>query len=260
MTGPSRAESPRYALLLTCEHAGNHIPREYVSLFAGAKDVLASHRGWDPGALEFTRSLSRSFRTPFHHLLWSRLLVESNRAPSNQRIWSRYTTHLPPDEKRRILDRYWWPHRREVEAAVRAGLERARTVFHVAVHSFTNHLDGERNADIGLLYDPRRAEKGLCVGWETILNELDPTLRVRRNYPYRGMADGLPTWLRRKFPDSAYLGVELEFNQALIGTPLWAKTKRTVADSMRRLMTPGPGGQTTWPPRPTPRTGSRTKS
>ncbi len=88
------------------------------------------------------------------------------------------------------------------------GVERARTVFHVAVHSFTNYLDGERNADIGLLYDPRRAEKGLCVRWEEILNELDPALRVRRNYPYRGEADGLPTWLRRKFPDRAYVGVE----------------------------------------------------
>ena len=235
MTGPSRGSKPRYALLLTSEHAGNRIPREYAALFAGAEDVLASHRGWDPGTLELTRWLSRSFEVPFHHVLWSRLLVESNRAPTNRRIWSRYTADLPPQEKRLILDRYWWPHRREVEAAVKTGIERAKTVFHVAVHSFTNYLDGERNADIGLLYDPRRAEKGLCERWETILNELDPALRVRRNYPYRGVADGLPTWLRRKFPDRAYLGVELEFNQAMIGTPLWAKTKHTVADSIRRL-------------------------
>jgi predicted N-formylglutamate amidohydrolase len=240
VSGPAaspRAKRPRYALLLTSEHAGNRIPREYAALFARADDVLASHRGWDPGTLELTRSLSRSFHTPFHHVLWSRLLVESNRAPTNPRIWSRYTADLPAAEKRRILDRYWWPHRREVEAAVRAGLKRATTVLHVAIHSFTNHLDGERNADIGLLYDPRRAEKALCVRWETILLDLDPDLRVRRNYPYRGVADGLPTWLRRRFPDRAYLGVEFEFNQALLGTARWAKTKRTVADSVRKLMT-----------------------
>ena len=60
---------------------------------------------------------------------------------------------------------------------------------------------------------------------------------MRRNYPYRGRADGLPTWLRRKFPDRAYVGVEFELNQALVGTPRWAGTKRTVTESIRRLMT-----------------------
>jgi hypothetical protein len=76
----------------------------------------------------------------------------------------------------------------------------------------------------------------LCERWERILYELDPALRVRRNYPYRGQADGLPTWLRRKFPDRAYVGLEFELNQALVGTSRWAGTKRTVAHSIRRLM------------------------
>jgi predicted N-formylglutamate amidohydrolase len=170
--------------------------------------------------------------------LWTRLLVESNRAPTNRRIWSSYTADLPPAEKSRILEKYWWPHRRKVEDAVKAKQRNGKTVFHVAVHSFTNYLDGERNADIGILYDPRRAEKKLCERWESILNEIDPTLRVRRNYPYRGEADGLPTWLRRKFPDRAYVGVEFELNQALIGTPRWSSTKRSVAESIRRLLLP----------------------
>ena len=235
----SSAGGSRYALVLTCEHAGNRLPREYAGLFSGAEKVLASHRGWDPGAFELTRSLSQSFATPFLHVLWSRLLVESNRATTNRRIWSQYTADLDPVQKRRVLDLYYWPHRRAVEAAVSTARRPAKTVFHLAVHSFTNYLDGERNADIGLLYDSTRpAEKELCMRWETILNELDPTLRVRRNYPYRGSADGLPTWLRRKLPDRAYAGVEFEFNQVLLGTPRWAKAKRTIADSVRGLMSP----------------------
>jgi predicted N-formylglutamate amidohydrolase len=227
----------KYALLLTCEHGDNRIPREYASLFAGAKDVLASHRGWDPGALDCARSLSRTFREPLLYVLWTRLLVESNRAPTNPRIWSSYTKDLPPAEKKRILERYWWPHRRKVEAEVRTKHRGGKTVFHVAVHSYTGNLDGDvRNADIGILYDPRRAERKLCERWESIFYELDPTLRVRRNYPYRGIADGLPTWLRRKFPDRAYVGVEFELNQALIGTARWGPAKRTVAESIRRLL------------------------
>jgi predicted N-formylglutamate amidohydrolase len=164
--------------------------------------------------------------------------VESNRSPSNRRIWSRYTAELSPAEKKRILDRYWWPHRREVEAAVEAGLERARTVVHVAVHSFTGVLDGERrNADIGLLYDSRRrSEKGLCERWEDALSQLDPAIRVRRNYPYLGKADGLATWLRRKLPDRSYVGVEFELNQDLLGTSRYAGVDRAIADSLRAAM------------------------
>ena len=45
------ARRPPRAPALTCEHGGNRIPREYAHLFRGARAVLASHRGWDPGAL-----------------------------------------------------------------------------------------------------------------------------------------------------------------------------------------------------------------
>jgi predicted N-formylglutamate amidohydrolase len=227
-------KTSRTAILLTCEHAGNRIPREYAHLFKGAGELLASHRGWDPGALDFVRGVSRQLHTPFHHVMWSRLLVESNRAPTNPRIWSRFTKDLPIEERRQILEKYWWPNRRDVEASVKKAIGQGKTVLHIAIHSLTNKLDGvERNIDVALLYDSTRpAEKALCVRWEKILNELDPEIRVRRNYPYRGISDGLPTWLRRKFPAGSYLGVEFEFNQALIGTPAFAHVRNVVADSI----------------------------
>jgi hypothetical protein len=37
-------------------------------------------------------------------------------------------------------------------------------------------------------------------------------LRVRRNYPYLGKADGFTTYLRRHFPVDRYAGVEFEVN------------------------------------------------
>lgn len=225
-------------LFLTCEHAGNQVPREYAALFRDAADVLSSHRGWDPGALEVAQSLARKFDVSPNVVFWSRLLVESNRAPSNPRIWSKYTAGLPAGERERILARYWWPHRHAVNAGVGEIVGQGRRVIHIAVHSFTAILDGEvRNADIGLLYDPGRpGELALCKRWEQVLHELDPALRVRRNYPYRGIADGLPTWLRRKFPDDSYMGVELEFSQALIGTPRWRSMKSVLATSVARLL------------------------
>ena len=45
-------------LLVTCEHGGNRVPKEYRRLFAGWEPVLASHRGYDPGALTLARELA----------------------------------------------------------------------------------------------------------------------------------------------------------------------------------------------------------
>ncbi len=233
----SRSHGIDFHLLLTCEHGGRRIPREYRALFRGAAAALASHRGWDPGALALSRSLARRLGLPVLAVTWSRLLVESNRSPANRRIWSTWTAPLPKAEKARILERYWWPHRRRVEDAVRALVDDGGRVLHIAVHSFTPVLSGEtRNADVGLLYDSaRRAEQSVCVRWAELLRERDPTLRVRLNYPYRGAADGLPTWLRRRHPAGAYLGVELEANQAYLAGPRRVALARALAESLDAL-------------------------
>ena len=241
MTGRSARGAPlrRDHLVLTCEHAGNRIPREYASRFRGAAAVLASHRGFDPGALALARRLARRFGLPLHSVAWSRLLVEPNRSTTNPRIWSRYTEGLPAEERQRVLDRYYWPHRRSVEAAVRAAAQ-GRRVVHVAVHSFTPALDGEvRDLDVGLLYDPGRPrERALALAWQRILRDLAPGLRVRRNQPYRGVADGLATWLRRRLPDPRYAGFELEVNQAVFASRRRREVERVIVESLARLLEP----------------------
>lgn len=227
----------RDTLLLTCEHGGNRIPRAYAARFAGASDVLASHRGWDPGALQLARLLARELRRPLHAVTWSRLLVEANRAPTNPRIWSRYTKDLPKAERDTILDTYWRPHREEVERAVAALVKKGPRVVHIAVHSFTPELDGEvRNAEVGLLYDSKhKGEAAFCRRWAECLRRLDPSLRVRLNYPYRGDSDGLTTWLRRRNPHARYAGIEFELNQALIESGSWKRFQGVVAASLREL-------------------------
>lgn len=214
MTGPRRSAP---TLFLTCEHGGNRIPPEYRALFRGAGDVLASHRGWDPGALDTAKHVARRLRRPLLFVTWSRLLVESNRTDTTPRVWSQYTTDLPLIEKDLILARYWRPHRERILADLRKLTAKQGRVVHVAVHSFTPVLNGEvRNADVGLLYDPRRpAEADFCARWRAALKDLDPQIRVRMNYPYAGTADGLSTWLRKRFADPTYAGIELEVNQAL---------------------------------------------
>jgi predicted N-formylglutamate amidohydrolase len=226
------------ALVLTCEHAGNRVPREYAALFAGAREVLDSHRGWDPGALPLARLMARHLGRPLLSTPWSRLLVEANRSAHRARVWSRFTASLPEPERERILARYWRPHREAVEAAIREAIARHGAVVHVAVHSFTPELDGHvRNADVAFLYDSRRtSEKLLARLWGAGLRAARPELRVRYNYPYRGDTDGLPTALRKEHPAERYRGFELEVNHALLSGPGWRLAGEALAATLAAVL------------------------
>jgi len=237
---PSTAGEPRkrrLQLVLTCEHAGHRVPRAWAPLFRGADDVLASHRGWDPGAADLARLLARRLGRPLLVTTWSRLFVEANRSPTNPRIWSRFTAPLSKQERDGILERWWRPHREAVEHSVAAAAARGHVV-HVAVHSFTPELDGHvRNADVTFLYDSRRrSEAAFCNRWMGGLHRHDPALRLRRNYPYLGKTDGFTAWLRRRYPETRYTGIELEVNQALVAQAGWRRAQEAIAASLREAL------------------------
>ena len=214
----------RQAVVLSCEHASARVPARWAPLFAGQERVLASHRGSDRGALSLARELARRLDAPLCACTTTRLLADANRSAGHPRVFSEWTRVLPETERLQILARCWAPHREAVEAAVLAALRRGGRVLHVSVHSFAPRLGGtSRGCDVGLLYDPARAaERTLCARWRGALRETDPLLRVRRNHPYRGAADGLTTALRRRFAPTRYLGIELEVSQGLRGSRLAA--------------------------------------
>ena len=203
------------SLLLTCEHGGNRVPREYRALFLGNEALLASHRGWDPGALAVGRTLARALGAELIAATTTRLLVDLNRSPHNPAVFSELSRGLTRDRRNALLSRYHRSHWNCVRAAIAA---RTGGVLHVAVHSFTPVWRGaKRNFEMGILYDPqRRRERSLATAWQRRLRAELPRPGVRRNAPYRGNADGLTAALRREFPAERYLGLELELNQQAI--------------------------------------------
>lgn len=232
----------RTAFLFTCEHGGNRIPARYRPLFAGRRALLDSHRGFDPGALVMAKALARAFDAPLAAATVSRLLVDLNRSLGHRQVFSPMTRAAPAALRARIVDEHYRPHRAEVERRVRAEVARGRRVIHVASHSFTPVLDGVvRTADVGLLYDPRRrGESALCARWKHALAVRAPALRVRRNYPYAGKADGLTSYLRTRFDPAAYVGVELEISQRIVaaGAPQFPALRRVLIAALRSAAAP----------------------
>ncbi|WP_037314030.1 N-formylglutamate amidohydrolase [Salegentibacter sp. Hel_I_6] len=203
-------------LILTCEHAFNTIPQEYQDLFINAKEILESHRGYDPGALDLFNELKVLADFSFFQET-GRLLVEVNRSKSHSNLFSEFTKKLSETSKTRLLNEYYFPYRDSVEKQISSLIGKGEKVLHFSVHTFTPNLNEEiRNTDIGLLYDPSRiAEKEFCKNFKRNLKDQDPDLKIRFNYPYLGKADGFTTYLRKRFPEN-YMGVELEVTQKFV--------------------------------------------
>jgi len=203
-------------LVLSCEHAGNEVPAPWGGAFLGHEALLETHRGYDIGIFPFAERLAAQRGVPLNACRVTRLLVDANRSPHNRTLFSEFSRALPAAERRSLLERHYHPYRLAVARQVDQALSGGSAVLHLSLHSFTPNLRGvERNADVGLLYDPGvPAENRLCRRWQQLLRETGRSWRVRRNYPYRGAADSLVTWLRRHCrQQGAYLGIELEINQ-----------------------------------------------
>ena len=215
--------------VITCEHATNKVPAKWKTKINN-QQLLNSHAGYDIGALLIARVLSRELNAPLFKGEVTRLLIDLNRSINRAQAYSKYTQTLKIKEKERLAARYYYPYRTAVHEAIE-NAESGSRVLHLSVHSFTPHWQGQnRPADIGLLYDPaRKAEARFCEKLAAKLKQILPNLRIRRNYPYRGSSDGFTTDLRRRYPVGRYLGLELEFNQALLLNPGTASKRLAVA-------------------------------
>lgn len=228
-------------VLLSCEHGGNRIPAAWRSLFAGKQAILDSHRGWDPGALQCARRIAAELETPLLSSTTSRLLIELNRSLHHRALFSEYSRTLPENDRSNIIKNYYLPYREKLQQTIAGIIRRRGFVLHLSIHSFTPKLNHSiRNADIGLLYDPRRRhERRFAMDLQESLRNLDRNLKIRRNYPYRGIADGVTTYHRKLFKSGQYAGLEIEINQKypLAGdNRAWCRLQNTIVQGLARSL------------------------
>jgi predicted N-formylglutamate amidohydrolase len=210
------------------------VPLRYAPLFADAAAVLESHRGLDYGAREVAQAFGKKLGAPTFIGTTTRLLVDLNRSTHHRNLFSEFSRVLDAAERARVIEKYYLPYRTKVEEFVARATRSGGLALHISAHSFTPVLNGAtRRADVGFLYDPRRAYERRFAGcWEKTLSSLAPSLRVRRNYPYRGTSDAFVTSLRRRYPDRSYAGIELEVNQKLVGGADWRELVAKLADAL----------------------------
>lgn len=242
ITWPSHGR-PVHALIVTCEHASNRLPARYRGL--GLKrEALTSHIAWDPGARRVARNLASHFDCPYHEGRHSRLLIDLNRSPHHPKLVPRVAFGVQVPGNRILsreevctrIDRYYRPYREAVVRDIESMLARVGTCSHLSVHSFTPNLNRrERSAEVGILYDPAVAAESELAG-RIVFALRSRGLHVRRNYPYRGISDGMTTFCRRLFSGRAYAGLDLELNQRLLLTRADRKFRKILMSGLEEAI------------------------
>ena len=228
-------------LILSCEHASNAVPD---GLDLGVRpEVLDSHIGWDPGAVDAARRLQARFDTTLFAGEVSRLVVDLNRAPERPACVPEraFGVDVPGNAgldgaaRANRIARYHRPFRAKVSGAVRGLVGQRARCLHLSIHTFTPQLESEvRPYAAGILFDPSRP-------WEVAVAERllaalgEAGVDARPNLPYAGTDDGTTTWLRTRFEDADYAGIEVELSQALTETGRDAVIDR-VADVVDDLL------------------------
>ena len=227
------------AVVLSCEHAGNGVPKAFRHLFAADPSILTTHRGYDIGIAPVAAQMAKILGVPLIAFRTSRLVIEPNRSLHHRGLFPALSRDLPAADKVWLIEHLWRPHRQAVTEAIERHIGSDKRVLHLALHSFTPVLEGKiRTADMGLLYDPRRhREKRFALALQQTLREMTD-LRIRRNYPFRGNTDGLTTALRGVFGPRDYLGLEIELNQRLLtaARPPSSSLARILSDAVHLVL------------------------
>ncbi|CAN7387871.1 N-formylglutamate amidohydrolase [Rhizobium sp. LjRoot30] len=175
-------------IVLTCEHASNHIPTEYAGLGLPPHE-LTRHIAWDIGVAAVTRELARRLDAPAFLGTYSRLLIDLNRpvdSPTSIPARSEATDipgniGIDENEKTRRIERMFRPFHDRIEALLDAREKQGRKSRIVGIHSFTPVFHGvQRPWHVGILYGQSKDYA------EALMTELrrDPALVVDGNVPY----------------------------------------------------------------------------
>jgi predicted N-formylglutamate amidohydrolase len=176
--------------LLLCDHASKDVPRSLHNL--GLSDEqLSDHIGWDPGAGELTRRLSKALDATAVLSRWSRLVIDCNRSPkSSQSILAksdgvRVVGNETVNEERAIAraDAAFWPYHNQIAEILDVRQADRRPTVLVSIHSFTPMMAGNKRPwEIGFLYGNDDSLAQYLMQW---LKGERPDLNIGDNQPYQ---------------------------------------------------------------------------
>ena len=216
---------------LTCDHAGNLIPRRLGR--PGLPPLeLARHIAWDVGAAGVARRLSAKLDATLVTQTYSRLVIDCNRTTDRPDSIGEISeaTKVPgnvgiaPAEAEARVREVFEPYHAAIAGLLDARAAAGRRSVLIAVHSFTPVYHGvSRPWHIGLLYN---RDPALAMVLKRMLRN-NETLCVGDNEPYRVGDEtdyGIPVHGERRGITSLEIEIRHDQIETLDGQEAWAQS------------------------------------
>lgn len=230
-------DSPRSSpLVLTCEHASNHVP-EWLNPTDIDRRVLLTHWGWDIGSADVATYLASHFSAPAVLCAFSRLVIDPNRDPTDDTLILTevdglkisFNADVTEAERERRFSELYDPYHDAVDALLDKRLSQfdgKPLLF--SVHSFTPELGGRpRPMEMGVLYDLHEEPAGRLASALEVEG-----FRTELNKPYSGF-DNVISSARRHGRDHDLTYLELEIRQDLLESNA---SRRNVAERVANAL------------------------
>jgi len=181
-------------VILTCDHASNHVPAHYNSLGLPAA-AFERHIAYDIGVRDLTYMLCERLNISAVLSNFSRLLIDPNRGEDDPTLIMKisdgqpvpHNVHMSEDDRQMRLDQFHRPYHRAITSQLDRAIEGGKPPVILSLHSFTPIWRGvQRPWEAAVLWDndPRFALPFLQ-------NLRDATgLTVGDNEPYTGRLKG----------------------------------------------------------------------
>lgn len=225
------------SLLVTCDNGGWKTPPRLRHRVAGLPTTSSAGQGVDREAYLAARKFAHFSGGELVANEFRSDLIDVGRSLHHQGLFPAAVREMPAATKSAIVDDIYHPYRRRVERRVSDLLKSWSYVVHLSVRTFdAKTTAGQwRRGDVGLLYDPSRADEvDWCLDLIDELYDVLPNLKVRRNHPRRGTQDSLTKAMRSAFSSEVYLGIEITLNRAWVSRPVLRR--ESVLDEIGRAI------------------------
>jgi predicted N-formylglutamate amidohydrolase len=222
--------------IFSCEHGGNQIPEKYKPLFENQQHLLTTFKSYDIGAMNLYKDLLEEMGDHGNHFQYCRMLVDVDKDINSHDLFSQTISKLTTREQNKILKDYYFPWREELEKQI-AALAKSNHVLHCSIHTFSPLVNDEkRDVDVAVLFEPERKLEALFAEkFISFLQEENPKLRIKANYPIPGGNEGFVHHLKQQKFSKKYIGIQLEVSQAfpLGKSDKWIALKQQILKSFK---------------------------
>jgi predicted N-formylglutamate amidohydrolase len=226
-------------LFLTCEHASDFVPAELGSCFLDNHPDSLGFEKFDPFSAQLTKTIANTLKCDYLLGQISREVLDLNKNHQQEHCFSDFVrNHCGQQVKQRLLENYYFKYRQSCQQSISDLIAQDFQVLHLSIHTFNPQENGfNHEAAVGLLYDSsRHGEKEVVRIWNELLIKRTPYI-VRLNYPRTGARDNLTSYLRKQYPESDYIGIELECNALLLEYPaVYSEFSETMIHSIYSLI------------------------